>query len=79
MDDSMGEWEDMSVDMVQWNVLSKQLEDLSFLSRIIRYIPAHMRKTQSLHLDYPVEEQVETLEFSLSSILQKGRGMKIHY
>lgn len=76
MDDSM-EWEDMSVDMVQWNVLSKQLEDLSFLSRIIRYVPVYMRKKQSLHLDHLIEENVETLEFSLSSILQKGRGKKI--
>lgn len=75
MDDSMSDWEDMSIDMVTWNVLSKQFEDLSFLSRLIRYVPAKLRETQRLNLEILVEENVDTLEFSLASILQKGRGI----
>ncbi len=75
MDDSMSDWEDMSIDMVTWNVLSKQFEDLSFLSRLIRYVPAKLRETQRQNLEILVEENVDSLEFSLASILQKGRGI----
>ena len=74
LDDSMSDWEDMSIDMVHWNVLSKQFEDLSFLSRLISYVPSKLRETQRQKLEFSVEENVDTLEFSLSSILQKGRG-----
>lgn len=70
----MNEWEDMSVDMVQWNVMSKQFEDLSFLVRMIRYVPVYLRETQSQNLCYPIDETIDNLEFSLVSILQKGRG-----
>lgn len=73
MDDSMNDWEDMSIDFCSWNVLSKQLEDLSYLSRLIHYVPAHLREAQSRKLDYVVED-LDKLEFSLASVLQKGRG-----
>lgn len=73
----MGEWEDMSIDMVQWNVLSKQLEDLSVLFRLIRYAPIHLRESQSQLLEFPLTEASDDLDFTLSSILQKGRGMTL--
>jgi hypothetical protein len=77
MDDSMNDWEDMSIDFCAWNVLSKQLEDLSFLSRLIRYSPVQLRETQSRSLDFLVEDKdFDNLEFSLASILQKGRGIE---
>lgn len=81
MDDSMNEWENMSIDMVQWNVLLKQLEDLSALSRLIQYCPIHLRELQRQKLQYFVEDNCDNLEFSLASILQKGRGnvaLKFH-
>lgn len=73
--DSIGEWEDMSIDMVQWNVLSKQLEDLTYLARLIRYSPVKLRENQRLLLDCPLKDVQDNLEFTLESILQKGRGM----
>jgi hypothetical protein len=77
MDDSMNDWEDMSIDFCAWNVLSKQIEDLSFLSRLIRYIPAQLRETQKRDLGFLVEDKhLDNLEFSLASILQKGRGIE---
>ena len=76
MDDSMGEWEDMSIDMVQWNGLSKQLEDLSYLSRLVHYCPVKLRETQRQILDNPLKEAPDNLDFTLASILQKGRGNK---
>ncbi len=76
MEDSMNDWEDMSIDFCAWNVLSKQLEDLSFLSRLIRYNPVQLRETQRRDLDFLVEDKYsDNLEFSLASILQKGRGI----
>ena len=75
MDDSMSDWEDMSVDMVQWNVLLKQLEDLSSLSRLIRYQPTQLRRLNASQLDYYIDQISEDpLDFTLSGILQKGRG-----
>lgn len=76
MEDSMNDWEDMSIDFCAWNVLSKQLEDLSFLSRLIRYNPVQLRERQRRDLDFLVEDKYsDILEFSLASILQKGRGI----
>lgn len=76
MDDSINDWEDMSIDFCSWNVLSKQLEDLSFLSRLIHYVPAHLHEAQSRKLNYVIQEKdLDKLEFSLASILQKGRGI----
>lgn len=74
----MNDWEDMSIDFCSWNVLSKQLEDLSYLSRLIHYVPAHLREAQSRKLDYVVED-LDKLEFSLASVLQKGRGIFRYY
>ncbi len=74
----MGEWEDMSVDMVQWNVLSKQFEDLSYLSRLIYYTPAELRQLGSQEVDYLVDAPLQKLEFTLATILQKGRGILDH-
>ena len=71
---SLNEWEDMSIDMVHWNVLSKQLEDLTYLQRLIRYKPSKLKLIQRRNLDYFNEETSEELEFTLTSILQKGRG-----
>jgi len=78
MDDSMNDWEDMSIDFCAWNVLSKQLEDLSFLSRLIRYIPVQLRETQRRDLSFVDEDKYfDNLEFSLASVLQKGRGITL--
>lgn len=74
----MGEWEDMSVDMVQWNVLSKQFEDLSYLSRLIYYTPAELRQLGSQEVDYLLDAPFQKLEFTLATILQKGRGILDH-
>ena len=71
---SLNEWEDMSIDMVHWNVLSKQLEDLTYLQRLIRYKPSKLKLIKRRNLDYFNEETSEELEFTLTSILQKGRG-----
>ena len=71
---SLNEWEDMSIDMVHWNVLSKQLEDLTYLQRLIRYKPSKLKLIQRRSLVYFNEETSEELEFTLTSILQKGRG-----
>ena len=71
---SLCDWEDMSIDMVQWNVLSKQLEDLTYLSRLIKYKLVKHKSVQRSVLDYLIEETPNELSFTLSSILQKGRG-----
>jgi len=71
---SLSDWEDMSIDMVQWNVLSKQLEDLTYLLRLIKYKPAKLKAFQRSVLDNFIEETPDELNFTLSSILQKGRG-----
>ena len=75
MDDSFGEWEDMSIDMVHWNELSKQLEDLSYLSRLVHYQPQMLQKTNAENLNLSIPDVSDNLDFSLSTILQKGRGM----
>lgn len=64
----------MSIDMVQWNVLSKQLEDLTYLSRLIKCKPIKLKSVQRSVLDYLIGETSDELDFTLSSILQKGRG-----
>lgn len=74
MDDSMSDWEDMSVDMVQWNVLLKQLEDLSYLSRLTRYTAVQLRRANCENLNYPVQISPADLNFTLATVLQKGRG-----
>lgn len=71
---SLSDWEDMSIDMVQWNVLSKQLEDLTYLLRLIKYKPVKLKAFQRSVLDNFIEETPDELDFTLSSILQKGRG-----
>jgi len=75
MEDSFGEWEDMSIDMVHWNELSKQLEDLSYLSRLVHYQPQMLQKTNAENLNLSIPDVSDNLDFSLSTILQKGRGM----
>lgn len=75
MDDSWGEWEDMSVDMVHWSGLTKQLEDLSQLSQLLRYVPVHLRQQRTHELDLQFNETPEQLEFTLGSVLGKGRGI----
>ena len=77
MDDSFGEWEDMSVDMVHWNMLSKQFEDLSYLSRLVCYAPKILRQTHCQSLQLSIEEVDDDLDFSLTTVLQKGRGMSM--
>ena len=72
--DSINEWEDVSADVFKWNALSKQLEDLARLSRLIRFVPARLRELQSQLLDYSGDGSLEELNFSLNSVLQKGRG-----
>lgn len=73
----MNEWEDMSSDIVKWNVLSKQLEDLSCLARLVKYVPLNLRKEQSQLIGFPLNENQDELLFSLSSVLQKGRGWQL--
>lgn len=73
----MNEWEDMSSDIVKWNVLSKQLEDLSCLGRLVQYVPSNLREEQSRLLGFPLNENLDELLFSLSSVLQKGRGWQL--
>lgn len=74
MDDSISDWEDMSVDMVQWNVLLKQLEDLVTLSRLISYRPSQSRSLNDELLQCRSDEPADSLDFTLTTILQKGRG-----
>lgn len=74
MDDSFGEWEDMSVEMMHWSALTKQLEDLSHLSQLLRYVPVHLRQHRIHELELRLEENQEPLEFTLASVLRKGRG-----
>ena len=75
MDDSFGEWEDMSIDMVHWNELLKQLEDLSHLSRLLHYQPQISRQMNLENLNLSIPNVDDNLDFSLTTILQKGRGM----
>lgn len=74
IDDSFGEWEDMSIDMVHWNELSKQLEDLSHLSRLVHYQPQISRQMNFENLKLNMPDVTDNLDFSLTTILQKGRG-----
>ena len=74
MEDSWGEWEDMSVDMVHWSALTKQLEDLYHLHRLLRYEPMHLRQSRIHALELRCDETPELLEFTLASVLRKGRG-----
>lgn len=76
MEDSLGEWEDMSVDMVHWSALTKQLEDLYHLSRLLRYVPMHLRQSRIHDLELRLDETSESLDFTLASILRKGRGIQ---
>lgn len=75
MDDSFGEWEDMSIDMVHWNELLKQLEDLSHLSRLLHHQPQISRQMNLENLNLSIPNVDDNLDFSLTTILQKGRGM----
>lgn len=79
MDDSISDWEDMSVDMVQWNVLLKQLEDLVTLSRLISYRPSQSRSLNDELLQCRSDEPADSLDFTLTTILQKGRGFSYFF
>jgi hypothetical protein len=61
-------WENVSLDLIKWNILLKQIEDLSFLSTILAQKP----RLESPMLPL-LPSQAE--ELSVVSLLDKGKGM----
>jgi len=65
----MEEWETVSLDLVRWNILLKQIEDLSLLSTIL---------SQEIKFDsaiLPLIPHHDEVEFSVYALLEKGKGI----
>lgn len=60
-------WENVSLDLIRWNILLKQIEDLSFLTTILAQTPK---------LSNPILPKLRTTigDLSVVSLLDKGTG-----
>jgi len=66
-DEDDEDWENVSLDLIRWNILLKQIEDLSFLSTILAQRP----KIPNPKLPLLPHQQEE---LSVVSLMEKGKG-----
>lgn len=66
--DDAADWEELSMDSVQWNLLLRQLEDLSMLDFVLQ-----QRIKVSLNA-LPYSLRWKSMPISLRLLLEKGRG-----
>lgn len=61
------EWENVSLEMIRWNILIKQLEDLNILKMVLSTRPK---------LEAPVLPvlPLEVTDLSVTDLLDKGKG-----
>ncbi len=66
---SWAEWESVTIDVTQWTVLIKQLEDLLALQCLIKMKPAKTEEVPKPTID------MEPIKVSVKKVLDGGRGM----